>query len=75
MGLYATAAVAGIALVLPLVGVVVSASRATALAVLALGGLVVVLLAVTAVVLGLIAPRRRWGGDPALARWVGVRRR
>jgi hypothetical protein len=74
-GLYATASVAGIALVLPLLGIVVAASRATALAVLALGGLVVVLLAVTAVVLGLIAPRRRWGGDAALARWVGVRRR
>jgi hypothetical protein len=75
VGLYAIAAVAGIAVVLPLLGVVVAASRATALAVLALGGLVVVLLAVTAVVLGLVAPRRRWGGDPALARWVGGRRR
>jgi hypothetical protein len=75
VALYAMAAAAGVALVLPLIGVLVAASRATALAVLALGGLVVVLLAVTAVVLGLIAPRRRWGGDAALARWVGVRRR
>ena len=75
VALYAMAAVAGIALVLPLLGVVIAASRATALAVLGLGGLVAVLLAVTAVVLGLIAPRRRWGGDAALARWVGVRRR
>jgi hypothetical protein len=73
--LYAVAAVSGIALVLPLVGALVGASRATALAVLGLGGLVVVLLAVTAVILGLVAPRRRWGGDPELARWVGVRRR
>jgi len=75
IGLYALAAFAGIALMLPLVGAIVVASRATALAVLALGGLVVVLLAVTAVVLGLVAPRRRWGGDAALARWVGGRRR
>ncbi len=75
VGLYAMAAAAGIALVLPLLGAVIAASRATALAVLALGGLVAVLLAVTAVVLGLVAPRRRWGGDAALARWVGVRRR
>lgn len=73
--LYAVAAVAGIALVLPLLGVVIGASRATALAVLGLGGLIVVLLTVGAVVLGLVAPRRRWGGDPALARWVGHRRR
>jgi hypothetical protein len=73
--LYAVAAVAGIALVLPLLGVVVGASRATALAVLGLGGLVLVLLAITAVILGLVAPRRRWGRDPELARWVGVRRR
>src|SRR5262249_59915520 len=32
-------------------------------------------LGVTGVVLGLIARRRRWGGDAALARWVGDRRR
>src|ERR1044071_1486226 len=75
VGLFAVAAVAGIALVLPLLGIVVGASRATALAVLALGGLVTVLLAISAVVLGVVAPRRRWGDDPAIARWVGDRRR
>ncbi|HEY6174248.1 MAG TPA: hypothetical protein VIX73_07380, partial [Kofleriaceae bacterium] len=75
MGLFAVAAVAGIALILPLLGIVVGASRATALAVLALGGLITVLLAISAVVLGVVAPRRRWGGDPAIARWVGDRRR
>ncbi|TMQ17414.1 MAG: hypothetical protein E6J91_10155 [Deltaproteobacteria bacterium] len=73
--LYSFAAVAGIALVLPLVGAVVGASRATALAVLGLGGLVAVLLVISAVVLGVVAPRRRWGGDSELARWVGGRRR
>jgi hypothetical protein len=73
--LYTVAAVAVIALVLPLIGVMIGSSRATALAVLGLGGLVLVLFAASAVVLGLIAPRRRWGDDPSLARWVGGRRR
>jgi hypothetical protein len=73
--LYVVAAMAGIALLLPLLGIVIGGSRATALAVLGLGGLVVVLLVVGAVVLGVIAPRRRWGGDRELARWVGLRRR
>src|SRR5262245_25598390 len=72
--LYALAAISGIALALPLVGVVIGASRATALAVLGLGGLVVVLLMISAVVLGVVAPRRRWGGDAQIARWVGGRR-
>jgi hypothetical protein len=72
---YALAAVAAIALLLPLLGIAVGTSRAAALAVLGLGGLTVVLLVVGAVVLGVIAPRRRWGGDAALARWVGGRRR
>lgn len=72
---YAFASVAAVALVLPLLGVVLGASRATALAVLGLGGMVVVLLVVGAIVLGVVAPRRRWGGDRELARWVGGRRR
>jgi hypothetical protein len=73
--LYAVAAIAGIALVLPLLGFTLGVSRATALAVLGLGGLVTVLLVTSAVVLGVVAPRRRWGSDPELARWVGGRRR
>jgi len=77
--LYVIAAVAAVALVLPLLGtlfgIVLGASRAAALAVLGTGGLIVVLLVVGAVVLGWVVPRRRWGSDPALARWVGGRRR
>jgi hypothetical protein len=73
--LYALASVAAVALVLPLLGIALGASRATALAVLGTGVLVAVLLVVGAVVLGVIAPRRRWGTDPELARWVGGRRR
>jgi hypothetical protein len=72
---YGFAAVAAVALVLPLIGILLGASRATALAILGIAGLVVVLLVVGAVVLGAIAPRRRWGADPDLARWVGIRRR
>jgi len=73
--LYAAAAFAAIAVVLPLLGALIGASRPTALAVLGLGGLVIVLLAGSAVVLGLVVPRRRWSDDAALARWVGDRRR
>jgi hypothetical protein len=73
--LYAFASIAAVALVLPLFGIVLGASRASALAVLGTGGLIMVLLVTGAIVLGVIAPRRRWGGDPALARWVGGRRR
>jgi hypothetical protein len=72
---YALAALAGIAVILPLVGALVGASRATALAVLGLGGLVVVLLVLAAVLLGFVVPRRRFAGDPQLARWVGGRRK
>ncbi len=77
--LYVMASVAAVALILPLLGtlfgIVLGASRAAALAVLGIGGLIVMLLVVGAVVLGWVVPRRRWGSDPALARWVGSRRR
>ncbi|HET9621789.1 MAG TPA: hypothetical protein VFP84_10500 [Kofleriaceae bacterium] len=73
------AASAVLALVLPLIGRVLGhmlgASRATALAVIGIAGLAFVLLVIAAVVLGIVVPRRRWGGDPELARWVGGRRR
>ncbi len=73
--LYGIAAVAGLALVLPLLGQLLGSSRATALAVLGTGCLVAAIIVGGAVVLGFIAPRRRWGSDPAMARWVGSRRR
>jgi len=72
---YALAALAAIAVVLPLAGVLIGSSRATALAVIGLAGLIVVLLLISAVLLGFVVPRRRWGGDPELARWVGGRHR
>jgi len=49
---YGVAALAALTLVLPLLGIVLGGSRATALAVLGIGGLVVVLLILGAVVLG-----------------------
>ena len=73
--LYAVAAVAALAIVLPVLGHAVGDSRATSVALLGTAGLAAVLVVVGAVVLGLVAPRRRWGDDPALARWVGTRRR
>ncbi|HEX2686379.1 MAG TPA: DUF4175 family protein, partial [Kofleriaceae bacterium] len=72
---YVVAAIATILLVLPLLGILLGGSRATALAVLGTTGLILVLLVVGAIVLGVVAPRRRWGTDPELARWVGRRRR
>ncbi|NVB83874.1 MAG: hypothetical protein HOV81_36200 [Kofleriaceae bacterium] len=69
----ACALLGALAIVLPLVGVVVVGSRATALAVLGTAGLVAMLLVIGAIVIGFVAPRRRWGRDRDLARWVGTR--
>jgi hypothetical protein len=71
--LYAVAALGALAIVLPLVGLVVGQSRATALAVLGFGGLVAMLVVIGAIVMGFIAPRRRFASDRELARWVGTR--
>ena len=73
--LYAIALVAGLAVLVPLGGHLVGGNRATALAVLGAAGLAGVLVVLGAIVLGIVAPRRRWSGDPELARWVGTRRR
>jgi hypothetical protein len=73
--LYATALVAGIALIVPLAGHLASGNRVTALAVLGAAGLAGAIVLVGAIVLGVVAPRRRWGGDPEVARWVGTRKR
>lgn len=62
-----------LALVLPLLGPVVGASRGTAYAVLGLGGLVLVLAAVGAIVIGYVVPRKQYGDDRDLATWVAAR--
>jgi len=58
---------------LPLVGRLVGAHRATALAVFGTGGLIAVLVVLGVVVLGVVVPRKKWGTDRELARWVGSR--
>ncbi|HEY1555671.1 MAG TPA: hypothetical protein VGF94_12625 [Kofleriaceae bacterium] len=72
-GLYGFAALAGIVLVLPLVGAVIGAHRGPGLAVLAIGGIAAAIVVAGSVVLGLVAPRRRYGADADVARWVGRR--
>lgn len=71
--LYAFAALGGLAIALPLVGLVLGASRATALAVLGIAGLAATLVVLGAIIIGFIAPRRRFARDRELARWVGSR--
>ncbi|MBA3460737.1 MAG: DUF4175 family protein [Deltaproteobacteria bacterium] len=73
--LYAFAAVGAVALVVPLIGTLVGGSRATSLAILGIAGLVALLVVVGAIVLGFLAPRRRWSTDAELARWVGTRKK
>ncbi|HEY4241554.1 MAG TPA: hypothetical protein VGM88_17150 [Kofleriaceae bacterium] len=72
---FAIAGVAGIALLLPWLGLLLGGTRARAFAVLGAAGLVFVLLVVGAIVLGAVVPRRKWGGDAQLARWVGQKLR
>lgn len=73
--MYATCVLAGLALAMPALGILVGeGSRSTAAAVLGIAGLVGALAIVGALVLGFIVPRRKFAADDALARWVGSRR-
>ena len=71
---YALAALAGIAVLMPLSGEAFGSSRTTAIALLAFGGLVAILVVIAAVVMGIVAPRKKWDADRELARWVGERK-
>src|SRR5262249_41097510 len=71
--LYAAAALGALAIVLPLCGLVLGGSRATAMALLGIGGLAAMLIVIGGIVMGFVAPRRRYGADRDLARWVGSR--
>lgn len=71
----AVAALAALGVIIPLLAALLVGSRATAVAVLGLGGLAAAIIVGTAFVLGWIVPRRRFSSDGALARWVGTRRR
>ena len=73
---YARAALAGAlngAVIGFLIGWLFGASRPTALAVLGTAGLAAVLVILGVVIVGFVVPRRRWGADRDLARWVGSR--
>ena len=72
--LYAIAAIGALAIAVPVLGNVFGASRASAMALLGIGGLATVLVIVGGVVMGLVVPRKKWSHDPDLARWVGTRR-
>ena len=71
---YAIAALGAVAVLLPLCGTLFGGSRATTIAVLAFGGLVAMLVVIAAIVIGVVAPRRRWDEDTEVARWVGERK-
>ena len=73
--LYALAAVGGVCLVVPILGYVAAGSRASAVMVLGIAGLAATLVVVGAIVMGLVAPRRRYKSDADVARWVGTRKR
>ena len=70
---WAITALAGLAAVLPLLGLVVGAHRSTALAVLGIAGLVAILVVFAAVLVGWVVPRKRFASDHELARWIGAR--
>ena len=71
--LLAIAAIGVLTVLMPLLGIVAGPSRATALALLGFGGLIAMLIVIGAIVIGFVAPRRRFGADRDLARWVGGR--
>jgi hypothetical protein len=73
--LLGTAALGGIALALPLIGHLARGNRLAALAVLGIGGLVAMLVLIGAIVIGVVAPRRKYTRDGELARWIGGRHR
>jgi Domain of unknown function (DUF4175) len=71
--LWALVACGILALVLPVTARVLVGARTTALALVAIGGLIAAIMLVAAIVMGAIAPRKRWGSDAHVARWVGGR--
>ncbi|MBL9012849.1 MAG: hypothetical protein JNL83_01665 [Myxococcales bacterium] len=73
--LYAVAAVGGVCLVVPVLGHLFGGSRASAVTVLGIAGLAAALVVLGAIVMGLVAPRRRYRSDADVARWVGTRKR
>ncbi|MDB4957847.1 MAG: hypothetical protein JWO36_5416 [Myxococcales bacterium] len=71
--LYAFAALGGLAILLPLIGRISGGGRSTALSVLGIGGVIAMTVLVIAVIIGVVAPRRRYVRDAEVARWIGRR--
>lgn len=71
--LYALAALLLLSLLVPVLGRLLLPSRATSMAILGAAGLLAFAVLVAAVVLGVVAVRRRFADDAAVARWVGQR--
>ena len=69
------AVLGALAIVLPAVGLVIGGNRATALAVIGIGGLVTMLVILGGVIVGFVVPRKRFAKDVEMARWVGTRHR
>src|SRR5262249_20574641 len=67
------AALTAVALAMPLGGLALVGPRQAAFAIVAAGGMIAILVLIGGVVLGAIAPHRRWRSDAAVARWVGKR--
>src|SRR5262245_2570751 len=70
--LHGVTAVGALVLVLPFLAKL-AATRAGAIAVLGIGVLAAAIAVGGAIVLGIVVPRRRFGADHAVARWVGTR--
>ncbi len=70
---WSVAALTGLSLALPLVALMLVGARSTAIALLAGFGLAGSLVAIGALILGVIVPLRRWRSDEAVARYVGGR--
>lgn len=71
--LYGAAALLVLSLIVPVIGRLLLPSRATSLAILGAAGLLAFAAVVTAVILGVVAVRRRFADDAAVAKWVGSR--
>jgi len=71
--LWAIAALGTLALAAPLASRLLVGPRTAALAVLTVAGLGAAIAIAVGIVLGVVAPRRRWGSDARVARWVGGR--
>ncbi len=71
--MYGLASLAGLAVIVPLLGKLVGDSRTSALALIGTAAVAVIVIGAAIVLLGVVVPRRRWASDSEVARWVGER--